>query len=209
VIFADGFESSSFSAWTSSSTGNGALGVTSEAALVGTYGMKVTINSTALIYVTKDTASAEPHYRARFYFDPNSISMTSGNAHYLMIGYDGASLSTAVFNVDFQYVNGNYQLRLRQQDDNQLTTSTAWTTISDAPHYVELDWWAAGAVGANNGGATFWIDGVQKGSLSGLDNDTRRIQRVRLGAASGVDAGTIGTYYIDTFESRRQSYIGP
>src|SRR4030095_1214848 len=208
VIFADGFESGNLSAWTST-TGSSSLSVNTQAALIGTYGMQVSINSTALVYVTNDLAGAEPHYRARFYFDPNSISMTSGNAHYLMIGYDGATLSTAVFNVDFQYLNGNYQLRLRQQDDNQLTISTSWFTISDAPHYVELDWWAASGVGANNGGATFWIDGVQKGSLSGLDNDTRRIQRVRVGAASGVDAGTIGTYYIDSFESHRQNYIGP
>ena len=64
--------------------------------------------------------------------------------------------------------------------------------------------WAASAAGA-----TLWIDGVQSGSLSGVDNDTRRIDHVALGAVSGIDAGTLGTYYLDAFESRRQTYIGP
>ena len=65
------------------------------------------------------------------------------------------------------------------------------------------------AVGANDGGLTLWIDGTQKANLTGADNDTRRIDRVRLGAASGIDTGTRGTYYFDAFESRRQTYIGP
>jgi hypothetical protein len=42
-----------------------------------------------------------------------------------------------------------------------------------------------------------------------MDNDTRRIDRVRLGALTGIDTGTRGTYYFDAFESRRQNYIGP
>jgi hypothetical protein len=50
---------------------------------------------------------------------------------------------------------------------------------------------------------------IQSGSLSGLDNDIRRVEFVRLGAISGLNAGTLGTYYLDAFESRRQTYIGP
>jgi hypothetical protein len=167
--------------------------------------MQEIINDTTAMYTVDDTPSAEPNYQARFYFDPNSISMTDGNAHYIFVGYD----TSAVFNMDFRIFGGSYQTRLRQQNDGLATTSTAWVTISDAPHFIEMDWWAATAVGANNGGVTLWIDGVQTGSLSGLDNDTRRIEQVRFGAVSGIDAGTLGTYYLDAFESRRQTYIGP
>lgn len=49
----------------------------------------------------------------------------------------------------------------------------------------------------------------QSGSLVNLDNDIERIDTVRLGAVTGLDAGTLGTYYIDGFDSRRQTYIGP
>jgi hypothetical protein len=54
-----------------------------------------------------------------------------------------------------------------------------------------------------------WIDDIQQEDLNGIDNDTRRIDRARLGALSGIDTGTRGTYYFDAFESRRQIYIGP
>ncbi|MBI4772025.1 MAG: hypothetical protein HY784_16820 [Chloroflexi bacterium] len=67
----------------------------------------------------------------------------------------------------------------------------------------------ATAPGANNGGLTLWLDGVQQADLSGIDNDTGRIDRVAPGPLSGLDAGTSGREYFDAFESRRQGYIGP
>ena len=49
--------------------------------------------------------------------------------------------------------------------------------------------------------------------LSGVDNDTQRVDTIQLGAVDNVDAITnpsaIRTYYFDEFESRRQTYIGP
>jgi hypothetical protein len=95
------------------------------------------------------------------------------------------------------------------RNDKSGWSNSTWLTISDAPHSIELDWRAATAAGANNGGLTLWIEGVQQASLTGIDNDTRRIDRVRLGPVSGLDSGTRGTYYLDAFESRKQTYIGP
>ena len=205
LIFADDFESGGLSAWSSASTGAGDLSVTTSAALIGSNGMQAVINDITAMYTVDNTPNAEPHYRARFYFDPNSISMLDGNAHYIFVGYD----ANAVFNIDFRFSGGSYQIRLRQQNDSLAATSTAWVTISDAPHFIEMEWWAATAAGANNGGVMLWIDGVQVGSLNDLDNDTRRIEQVRFGAVSQIDAGTLGAYYLDAFESRRQTYIGP
>ena len=71
LIFADGFESGSFSAWTSSSTDLGDLSVSTAAALVGNWGMQAVINDANPIFVTDETPNAEPRYRERFYFDPN------------------------------------------------------------------------------------------------------------------------------------------
>ena len=41
-----------------------------------------------------------------------------------------------------------------------------------------------------------------------VDNDTRRIDQVRLGAASGIDNGTRSICFFDAFELRRSTYIG-
>jgi hypothetical protein len=188
-------------------TDNGSLSVSANAALVGAAGMQAVLNDNNAIYITDDTPNAEPRYRARFYFDPNSIVMASGNAHYIFYGYTGAS--TVVLRVELRFSGGAYQLRAALLNDGISWTTSSWFTISDAPHFVELDWRAATAAGANNGGLTLWIDDTQRANLTGIDNDTRRIDRARLGATAGVDTGTRGTYYFDAFESRKSTYIGP
>jgi hypothetical protein len=207
LIFADGFEAGNLSAWSASATGGGDLSVSPAAALVGGFGLQAVINDNTALYLTDDSPAAEARYRARFYFDPNSIGMVSGDNHYLFYGYAGTS--TAVVRVQFRFSNGSYQLRVALRDDASTWTTSTWFPISDAVHFIEVDWRAATAAGANNGALTLWIDGVQKASFTAADNDTRRIDRVRLGAVAGIDAGTRGTYDVDAFESRRQSYIGP
>jgi uncharacterized protein YjiK len=207
LIFADGFESGNLSAWTASAVDAGDLSVTGAATLVGSKGLQAVIDDTNAIHVTDDTPNAEPRYRARFYFDPNSISMASGDNHYLFFGYAGTS--TGVVRGQFRFSSGQYQIRFSLINDSGTWLNTIWFPISDAPHSFEFDWRAASAAGANDGYLTLWIDGAQTANITGVDNDTRRIDRARLGPRSGLDTGTRGTYYFDAFESRRQTYIGP
>jgi hypothetical protein len=132
--------------------------------------------------------------------------MGNGNAHYLFYGYSGTT--TVVLRVELRFSSGAYQLRAALVNDGTTWSTTNWFTIADGPQAVELDWRAASAAGANNGGLTFWLNGVQQADLTGVDNDTRRIDRVRLGPVAGLDTGTRGTYFLDAFVSRRQTYIG-
>ena len=169
--------------------------------------MQAVIDDANTIYVTDDNPNAETRYRARFYLDPNSITMARGDAHFIFIGFMGTGAD--VLQVEFRNSAGVYQIRGKLLNDASAFVVTNWLNISDAPHAIEMDWRAATAVGANNGGLTLWIDGIQQANLMGIDNDTWRIDRARLGALAGMDAGTSGTYYFDDFESRRQSYIGP
>jgi hypothetical protein len=205
-IFADGFETGNLSAWTGSSTDAGDLSVSLSAALVGSQGLQAVIDDTNAIYVTDDRPNAEPRYRARFYFDPNSISMANGDAHIILRGYSG---STIVLRAEFGFSAGAYQLRAALLNDGTTWTESNWFPLSDAPHSIELDWRAASAVNTNDGGLTLWIDGTPQANLTGVDNDTRRMDRIWLGATASLDTGTSGTYFFDAFESRRQSYIGP
>jgi len=46
-------------------------------------------------------------------------------------------------------------------------------------------------------------------STVSLDNDTWRIDRAYFGVTNAAGAGTSGTYHLDAFESRRESWIGP
>jgi hypothetical protein len=211
LISADSFESGNLSAWSSSTTDGGNLSVGSTAALAGTQGMQAQINDNNSIFVTDDRPTAESRYRARFYFDPNSITMASSDAHLILIGRtaNGTTTGATVLQVELRYSGGKYQIRALISDDATAFTSSGWFTINDAPHSIEIDWRASTAAGANNGGLTLWIDGTQQANVTGIDNDTRRIESVRLGAVSGIDTTTRGTEYFDAFESRRQTYIGP
>lgn len=129
LIFADGFESGDFSAWTSSTMDGGDLSVTTGAALVGTYGMQAVIDDNVAplmavlgktpktakynkyaIYVTDDSPDGETENMVRFYFDPNSISMASNNNHTIFFAYKGTF--QPAMRVELRYYSGNYQCHL-------------------------------------------------------------------------------------------------
>jgi hypothetical protein len=207
LIFANGFESGNLAAWSASTTNGGDLSASTAVAIAGVFGLQALLDDNNPIYVTDNRPNAELRYRARFYFDPNSIPMSSGDTHYIFQGLMGTS--TVVVRIEFRRNQGNYQVRAALVSDSGGFTNTAWVTISDASHFLEIDWRAATAPGANNGGLTLWVDGGQLANLTGIDNDTRRVDLVRLGAVAGIDSGTRGTYYFDAFESRRQTFIGP
>lgn len=207
AIFKDGFESSSLSAWTAATTGGGDLSVSTGSALAGTRGMQTLINDNTSIYLTDDSPAAESRYRARFYFDPNSITMANGNALYVFYAYSGSS--NVIQRIEMRRSSGTYQVRASAVSDASVWASTPWRTITDAPHYFEIDWRASQSATAFNGSLTWWLDGNAAGTLSGIDNDTLRVDRVRLGAVGGIDTGTRGIFFFDAFESRRQTYIGP
>lgn len=208
VIFANGFESGNLTGWSSSLVDGGDLSVSPSAALVGTQGLQTLIDDNNALAVIDDSPNAEARYRVRFYFDPNSIPMAAGNAHLILQGFAGNG-ATQVLQLELRFQASGYELRGLLANDAKGWISTGWIPISDAPHVLELDWRASTAAGANSGGLTFWIDGVQRSDVSGVDNDTRRIDQVRLGALSGIDNTTRGAYFLDAFESRRSTYIGP
>ncbi len=205
LIFADSFESGNFSAWSGVATGGGDLSVTAAAKLKGGKGMQAVIDDNTSLYL-KDTRPAnEARYRARFYFDPNTIAMASGDMHHIFSGRLG---SVDVFRVLFQRSSAGYQVRVQIRTDAATNTSGSWYTITDGPHAIEIEWKAATAAGANNGYISLWIDGALKQTRSAIDNDTQRVDEVRLGPLAGIDAGTRGVTYFDAFESRRTGYIG-
>ena len=200
LIFKDGFETCNLSVWSSSVTDGGDLSAGSPG-LVGSCSMRALLDDNNAIYVTSEHPDAETRYIASFYFDPNSLTMVNGDVHTIFGGYSGTS--TLVLRLQFRRSSGLYQVQAALLHDNSTWNTSSWFTITDAPHQIALDWRAANAAGANNGGLTLWIDGVQKADKTAADNDTWRIDRVQLGGVAGIDTGTRGTYYFDEFESSR------
>jgi hypothetical protein len=206
LIFSDGFESGDFSAWTAVVDQENDLAVTANAALVGSNGLAALIDNRRAMYLRDDSPMNEARYRVGFYFDPNSIDMGTNKAHRILLA---RSSNADVIRLDFRYWGGVYQVQASTRTDAGSYVATSWFTISDAPHAIEFDWQAATSAGANDGSFSLWIDAILQETNSGIDNDTHRIEEVRLGPLAGVDNVTSGTELFDDFVSRRTNPIGP
>jgi cell division septation protein DedD len=204
-IFADSFEGGNLSAWTSAVTNSGSLSVTSAARLVGNRGMQAQINNNNAQYVQNNLTSSQTRYRMRFYFHPNSVQMADGDLFNLYNTYNSSGSTNMM--IRMRRSGGNYQLQVAARD-NSTWQMTAWYTISNAQQVIEVDWRAASSSSLSNGWVLFYINGTQRTSLA-LANSNWVVARERLGVVDGVRTGTRGTIYLDHFEARSSTYIGP
>jgi len=67
--------------------------------------------------------------------------------------------------------------------------------------------WSAGT--SEDGILRLFVDEVLHTKILDLDNATRFIDLVSLGGPHGLDPATRGTLYLDAFESRTTTQIGP
>lgn len=202
TIFADGFESGNLNVWSAATTGGGRLSVTTNAALIGAWGMQALINNTSPLYVTDRSPNAEAGYHARFYFSPNGVAPSNTNPQDIVVGRSAAG--TSIFRVQFRRSSGSYQVRGLILANSGLNQTTSWYTISNASHAIEIAWQASAS-----GSLSLWIDGTLKETRSGVANGNYRLEEIRLGPSSGIASGTTGTEYFDAFVSTRNTYIGP
>ncbi len=200
TLFNADFETMDLGQWTSNLNDAGDLSASDSADYWGLQGMKAVIDDNTSIYVQDDTPNNETQYRARFYVNPNSLALGSGEVVDLFTGRNG---TTDVLRIQLQKNGATYQVRAGLLNDAGTWTDTSWYDVPNAWSAVEIHYQAF----ANSGSLTLWLDDVQKQSLTFIDNDTRTLTDVRLGA-QGVDTNTSGTLYFDDFESRRFSYIG-
>ncbi|MCJ7513447.1 MAG: right-handed parallel beta-helix repeat-containing protein, partial [Anaerolineales bacterium] len=206
-LFLDGFETGNLSAWSSAQIDQGDLAVSLGAALGGAYGLQAAIDDDRALYVVDTTPANESAYAARFYFDPNGIAMASGNAHLLFKALDAASRT--VYQIELRSYQGDYQIRAQALGDSGGATNTSWFRLSDDLHLLEVVWRAASGDVAPDGWLALWLDGDLVASSDGLDNDALRVDSVRLGAVAGIDSGTSGIYYFDSFGSTQGIPLGP
>ncbi|MCP5096742.1 MAG: LamG domain-containing protein [Chloroflexi bacterium] len=201
LLFADGFESGDFSAWSAVVDVEGDLSISNVAAMEGVYGMAALIDDMSAKYLRDDTPLGENHYRFRFIYDPNNLSLDRKIIHQIMAARDAVG---DVVRVEIRpWIAGRYQMRASLRTDGGDYISTAWFTIIDEAHVVEVDWQAATAAGANDGFLSLWIDEELMETQNGIDNDMARVDETRLGPSEGSDENTSGTEYFDDFSSWR------
>jgi hypothetical protein len=210
-IFADGFDLGGLARWSSASTDGGDLSATPAASLSGAgMGLQAAVDDTAGLYVQDDEPNNENRYRARFRLDPNGFDPgeTAGKRRTRVLILFEQAPTRRLAAVVLRRLGGQYSLQARVRRDDDTQADTGFITITDAPHTIELDWRRATSPIAGNGRLDLWIDGVLRSTLTGLDNNASSVDFVRLGALS-VKATATGTLFLDGFESRRRTYIGP
>jgi hypothetical protein len=200
TLFADGFESGSFSAWSGATTNHGSLAVTGVAAVEGSFGMAASIANTAGMFVTDRTPSGERSYRAAFSFDPNGALIPPGKGLDVFVGMHGW---TRMMRLRIRSASSGYQLRAICRNDVGTMRYSSWFAVSDALHVVEIAWSAAPGAGS----MAVLVDGPERTRLSGLSNDSMTLDTVRLGPQS-IGSGISGTAYFDVFTSTTGGPIG-
>ena len=218
TLFNADFETANLSQWTSNVNDGGNLSASDFADYWGLQGLSALVNDNNAIYVQNDMPDGsdvdtlpdpQTQYRARFYVNPNSLTMATNDVLDLFTGRNAAG--SDVVRIQLQKTATSYQIRSGLLNDAGTWTDTSWYNVPNAWSAVEIQYQAF----ANSGSLTLWLDdpstssgqAVQKQSLTFIDNDTRTVTEVRLGA-QGIETGTRGTVYFDDFESRRFSYIG-
>ena len=199
LLFADGFESGNFSTWFWADTDGDDLSVTTQAAAVGSYGMKAVVDDDVQIVVFDDTPTSEPHLSTRFYINTNSIDISSP------IVIWEASWKAYVY---LAQAGPYYRFKACAKDDANSERCGRWVHTNNGWNAIEVEWQAATAAGANNGFVNLKVNDVLAASLINLDNDTQRVDLSGLGAMPLNNDGTSGTLYFDAYESHRGSAIG-
>jgi hypothetical protein len=188
----------------------GTIEVSAAAALVGSYGLSITPRCTTssnyenITFVYQGLLAPVKRFRQRFYFDVNSCAIAVWGRLRIARDY----IFTPVYRIDIYIeTGGNLRFNPYTYNDADTELSAGYFAFSDAPHYFELDWKASSAPGADDGFLDVWIDGVHQGAgnptLSGVDNDTKRLSRPCLGCVYGHSSTTITSstpIYFDNWE---------
>ena len=167
------------------------LQVNVSASLGGTsYGMRITIDDSDSLYGQADFTPGASEFRARFYVDPNSLSLdTSENVTVLLFSGSEGVVVQALIN----WSGAAYRIRLRSTEDDDTYTNT-YVVVTDAEHYVEIHCERGAGTGQNR----MWIDGSLEATHASLDNDTKYdgVTFARFGCLY-PDTGVSGELYLD------------
>lgn len=212
-------------AWGQYNNPDNKMNITSGAAMGGSCGLDLEIKNqnagqASRHYVQDGSPNAETRYRVAFCLDTNSLPMnTTGSNRRAKIQQaqcsGGACDNSDVVQIKFEsVVAGQYRLDLFVRQDNGGTAaqnkSRHFVDIPDAPTRIEYD------LDLTAGTFKLWVNATSESDtpaldLTGLNTSVKWpvITRARLGSMDkSNNAGLGSSYYLDDFESRRQTFIG-
>ena len=211
VIFADGYESGDFSAWTQTLSGGGGSTPVIDSNTVhhGSYSAKLQINTGASAYsLTRKTFASsysELYARDYVYIDALPDCAGAGGLDYIGVGSSSGTLVTGGIYKD---AAGNYYWSTYGQLPGWAWRSGQQETPS-VPAWYCLELYVK--VHESAGVVKLWVDGTLKVDLSNLDSDAvGNLTRAdaRLESPGGVSQGSGKIVYVDCVVVA-DTYIGP
>ncbi len=182
------------------------IAVTGEAAREGSFGLAATLDgSTNPAYVQDNSPDSETIYRASFITNRNDIDMVTAANHIIFLARqenDGTPDTSTIKLTMGRFGNGNYFCRAFVMQDNGSFRFIGGLIITTFDVKIGIEWKASDA-GQSNGFLRLYRNDVLKQEFTNVDNEDTRIDYVRLGAVTHIDATTSGTAFYDSFESYR------
>ena len=182
----DGFESGDISAWDAD---QGSPSVTTDAAMVGTYGLEPSVTNHD--YIAKYVTTTDL-VRARFRLNTNDATGSTDDRIQILRIIDSGVVEGGLLEL---YYSGGIKMRVGiRQDDNTWHFSTLATISTGTELLVDVLWHFQDT----NGYVKYWIDGVEQSGVSNIDTGTRTCSLIRFGVTTfhAFDSGTI---YLDDF----------
>lgn len=206
LIFQDGFESGDFSAWSDTYSPSGGIGITTNSAIHGNYGIEAIItNGDGILFY--DIPDGSMRLRARFYINTSGISLADGCSARIsnLQEYDSGE---SLIIIGLENSEGTYGIRPFVYNNGDYDDIGVVTIISGL-HFIEFDVLASSNDGATDGYFTMWLDGIQVKAVTGIDSDGYDIDTIWLGLYDYFScSGSTGTLYLDTYDARSETYIG-
>jgi len=213
AVFAQCADISAPGVWDFVKTGTNPVVATTANPLSGTCSMAVPVQA-GKRYV-QDDMSAESTIRGSFQIDPNSLVMpTSGQqrkikVHQVQCGAGCSSGSTVDWlQAKLRLQPGDvYKLGIWAREDNENKISTS-VNLVDGCNTIEYQ-----LISGNPGTFRLWVNNTNEGApdfeSTTANFSNRFADRVRLGrSGTGTNIVVGSEFYLDTFESRRQTFIG-
>lgn len=188
-----------------------------EAAMNGTnYGLKVMIDQGSLdeAYVQSDHPQAESHFRVSFWLDPTDLDLPVSGSNKKFVFMKFYRDAPAPQQHTFVYIARNssdtawrISLVVRKDSEAFRTIGAVYLAgdTSPDPQFIEIEYQQASAVGANDGIARLWRNGVLKMDVTNVQNATWNVDMVRVGIPPGAKLGPLasGFFYFDEYVSTR------
>jgi hypothetical protein len=199
-LFADGFETGTFSAWTTTiNNAGGSIAVSASAALAGSFGALVTpsaANNVNANVVRKVVKWRTPYLGGKITLNLNTWSSPSTRQCRIW-KIMAADSSPVLFECYIDTGLASKTCTLRCSDDTNAFVRTSSFIIDTATHTIEFFIQRASSATANDGIFRTWLDGVMEDEFTNVDlYDQEFPDTLEVGSNPGYTLFT-GSFFID------------